>query len=101
MLRLVFVFRYLMQLKNEYSVMVLLCSRCGKVVILNLFKTGINAVSVLPVFYAVFLVFLTTLWLLWHTGSSGFAQVFDYDLFRITRPCLFCIFVTPPTVPLH
>jgi len=27
-----------------------LCSRCGKVVILNVFKTGINAVSFLPVF---------------------------------------------------
>ena len=27
--------------------------------ILNVFKTGINAVSFLPVFYAVFLVFLT------------------------------------------
>jgi len=26
------------------------CSRCGKVVILNVFKTGTNAVSVLPVF---------------------------------------------------
>jgi len=29
--------------------MLLQCSRCGKVVILNAFKTGINAVSVLPV----------------------------------------------------
>jgi len=30
--------------------MLLLCSRCGKVVILNVFKIGINAVSFLPVF---------------------------------------------------
>ena len=29
--------------------MLLQCSRCVKVVILNVFKTGINAVSVLPV----------------------------------------------------
>jgi len=39
-----------MQLQNEYSVMLLLCSRCEKVVILNAFKTGISAVSFLPVF---------------------------------------------------
>jgi len=39
-----------MQLQNEYSVMLLLCSRCGKVVILNVFKTGINADPFLPVF---------------------------------------------------
>jgi len=39
-----------MQLLNEYSVMILLCSRCGKVVILNVFKTGINTASFLPVF---------------------------------------------------
>jgi len=29
--------------------MFLLCSRCGKVAILNVFKTGINAVSFFPV----------------------------------------------------
>jgi len=39
-----------MQLWNEYSLMLVLCSRCGKVVILNVFKTGINGVSLLPVF---------------------------------------------------
>jgi len=50
MLCVVFVFRYLMQLSNEYSLMLLLCSRCGKVLILNVFKTGFNAVSFLPVF---------------------------------------------------
>jgi len=49
MLCLVFAFQYPMQLQNEYSVMLLLCSRCGKV-ILNVFETGINAVSFLPVF---------------------------------------------------
>jgi len=30
--------------------MLLLCSRYGKVVILNVFKTGINAVSFLPLY---------------------------------------------------
>jgi len=30
--------------------MLLLCSRCGNVVILNEFKTGINIMSFLPVF---------------------------------------------------
>jgi len=39
-----------MQLQNEYSVVLLLCCRCGKVVILNVFKTGIDTVSFLPVF---------------------------------------------------
>jgi len=39
-----------MQLQNEYSVMLLLCTRFGKVVILNVFKIGTNAVSFLPVF---------------------------------------------------
>ena len=34
--------------------MLLLCPRCGRVLILNVFKTGINAVSFLPVVYAVF-----------------------------------------------
>jgi len=57
--------------------MLLLCSRCEKVVILNVLKTGINAVSFLPVFKAVFLVFLTTQRRLQHTGSSGLARVFD------------------------
>ena len=44
MLFLVFAFRYLMQFQNEYSVMLRLYSRCGKVMILNVFKTGINTV---------------------------------------------------------
>jgi len=39
-----------MPLRNEYSVMLLLCSRCEKAVILNVDKTGINAVSFLRVF---------------------------------------------------
>jgi len=46
----VFAFRCVMQFQSEYSVMLRLCSRCRKVVILNLFKTGITAVSFLPVF---------------------------------------------------
>ena len=42
------------------SVMLLLCSRSGNVVILNVLRqTGINTLSFLPVFYAVFVVFLT------------------------------------------
>jgi len=31
--------------------MLLLCSRCGKVVILNVYKTGINTVSFFPVYF--------------------------------------------------
>jgi len=42
MLCLVFAFRCLWQLQNEYSVMLLLWSSYGKVVILNVFKTGIK-----------------------------------------------------------
>jgi len=51
----------------------------------------------LPV-YIVFSMFLTAQWQLWHTGL---ARVFGYDLYRITQACLLCIFVPPPTVPLH
>ena len=29
--------------------------------------------------------FLTAQWLLWHTASSGFARIFDYDLYLRTR----------------
>jgi len=68
---------------------------------LNVFKTGINALLFLPVFQAVFMVFLTARWLLRHTGSSGLAHVFDYDLYRRTQACLLCMFMPPPTVPLH
>jgi len=45
--------------------------------------------------------FLTAQWLLRHTGTSGFARVFDYDLYRRTQACLLFIFVPPPTVPRH
>ena len=48
-----------MQLQNEYSMMLLLRRRCGTVVILNV--TGVNAVSFLPVVYAMFSLFLTAL----------------------------------------
>jgi len=88
-------------LENEYSVMLLLSPRCGNVVILTVFKTGINAVSFLCVFYAVFSVFLTAQWRLRHTGSSGLTRVFDYELYQRTQACLLCIFVSPPTVPIH
>jgi len=69
-----------MQLQNEYSVMLLLCSRCGKVVILNVFVTGINTVSfslVLSCDLGVFNSAVATP----GTGSSGLARVFDYDLY--------------------
>jgi len=36
--------------------MLLLCSRCGKVVILLVFKIGINAASFLPVFLSYVLI---------------------------------------------
>ena len=45
--------------------------------------------------------FSTTQWLLRYTGSSSFAQVFDYDLYRRTRACFLCMFVPPPRVPFH
>jgi len=38
------------QLRTWYSVMLLLRSRCGKVVTVDMLKTGINNVSFLPVF---------------------------------------------------
>ena len=65
MLCRVFAFRYLMPLQKEYSVMLLLCSRCGKVVILNVFKTGINAVSSSLVFK------LCSSWFQRPSGESG------------------------------
>ena len=92
---LLFAFRYLMQLSNEYLVMILLRSRWRRVVILNVPKTGINAVSFLPVFLSCVMVFLTTQWLLRHTGCSGFARVFDYDLYRRTQACFVCLFHQP------
>ena len=36
------------------------------------------------------MVFLTAKWLLRHTGSSGFARVFDCDLYRRTQACFVC-----------
>jgi len=74
--------------------MILLCSRCGKVVILNVFKTGINVVSLSPVFEAVFLVFLTAQWLLRHMGapwaspeSSITACIGERELARFLCKC--------------
>jgi len=81
--------------------MLLLCSRCGKVVSLNVFKTGINAVSFLPIFSAVFLVFLTARWRLRYTEYLDSARVFDYDLYLRRRACLLCIFVPSPKVRFH
>jgi len=52
----------------------------------------------LSVFQAVFLLFLAVQRRLRHMGSARF---FDYHLHRITRACLLCIFVPPPTAPLH
>ena len=50
---------------NEQSVMSLLFSRCGKVVILNLFKTDINVVLFFPVFQMCSWCFQE------HSGDSG------------------------------
>jgi len=55
--------------------------------ILNVFKTCINAAPFLPVFQAMFLVLLTAQWRLRHTGSSGLARIFDHNLHRTTRVC--------------
>ena len=52
-------------------------------------------------FFAVFLVFSTAQWQLQRTDSSGLARIFDYDIYQRTQACLLCIFVPPPTVPLH
>jgi len=49
----------------------LLCSRYGKVVILNVFKTGINAVLFVPAFKLCTCFFSITQWRLRHMGSSG------------------------------
>ena len=64
-------------------------------------KTGISAVSFLPVFYAVFSGFLGAQWQLQSTGSSGLVWVFDCNLYRRTQVFLLCIFVPPPVAPLH
>ena len=62
--------------------------------ILNVFKTGINAVSCSPVFQAVFLVFSTAQWRLRHTGSSDLALVFDYNLYwRIYKASLLALYI--------
>jgi len=47
---LVFAFSYPVRMQNEYSDMSRLCSRCGKVAKFNVFKLGINAMSIFPVF---------------------------------------------------
>ena len=51
-------------------------------------------------FKAVFLVFLTAQWRLRHTGSSGFSPSLRLR-FISENASLLCIFVSPPTVPLH
>ena len=96
MLCLVIVFRCLMQLQNEYSVMLLLRSRSGKVVILDVFKTDINIVSFLPAFKL-------CSWCFYQSSGdsgqwlSGLARVIDYDIYCRTWACLLCIFVPPPS----
>jgi len=75
-----------MQLQNGYLVMLvmlLLCSRCGKAVILNVFKTPMLCNFCL--FFKLFLVFVTAQWRLRHTGSSGLARDFECGLYRRTR----------------
>jgi len=63
---------------------------------LNVFKTGINVVSFLALFKAVFLVFLTTQWLLRHTCSSGFARI-SIAIYIGERKlaCFVCLFHHP------
>ena len=63
--------------------------------ILNVFKTGINGVSLLTVF-KLLLFFLTARWLLQHTSL---AQVFDYDSYRRTQACfVYCATTHGPTL---
>jgi len=80
----------------------LLCRRCGRVVILNVFKMGINAVSFLPVVCAVFSVFQQP------NGDSCTRApgALPESLIMIhirerKQACLLCIFVPPPSVPLR
>jgi len=71
------------------------------VVILYVFKKGINDVSCFPVFLSYVLGVFNSPVAIQHTGSSGFARVFDNDLYRRTRACLLGIFLLPPTAQLH
>jgi len=59
--------------------MLLQCSRCGKVVIVNVFMTGINTVSFSLVLSCDLGVFNSAV-AAPDTGSSGLARVFDYEL---------------------
>jgi len=71
--------------------MLLLCSRWGKVVILNVFKTDINAFSscVLGVFKSPVA-----------TPAQGLSSSLRLR-FISENASLLCVFVLPPKVPLH
>jgi len=68
-------------------------------VILNVFRTGINAVSFLPAFLSCVLGVLNSPMSTPAQGLLGLAREHecDYDLYGRTRACLLGIFVPPPT----
>jgi len=79
------------------------CYFCGIVVILIVFKTGINTVSFLACFLSGVLgVFNSPVPTPAHgILGLGIARVFICDLYWRTRACLLCIFLPPSTVPVH
>ena len=69
---------------------------------LDVFKTGINAVLFLPVFQAVVLVFFYSPVAASAYGLLGLRPSFRLRfILETAQACLLCMFVPPPTVPLH
>jgi len=81
--------------------MLLLCSRCGKVVILNVYKTGINTVSFSQFILSCVLRVFNSAVATSAQRLLGLSRVFDYDLYWRKRACMLFIFVPPTAVPLH
>jgi len=80
--------------------MLRLYSRCGQIVILNVFKTGINAVSFLPVYLSCVLGgFYSPV----VTPAHGLLGLWPSLRLRFISEStsLLCILVPPPTVQLH
>jgi len=77
-----------------------LCSRCGKVVILNVFKTGINTVLFLPVFKLCSWCFNSSVPTAAH-GFLGHGPSLRLRFILENASLLAFYIVPPPTVPLH
>jgi len=76
--------------------MLLLCSRSGNFVILNVLKTGINAVSFLPVLRCVLGIFNSPV----ASPAHGLGPSLRLQLIS-ENASLLCIFMPTPTVPLY